>query len=1128
MLVAAAVMYTGLPTAAFAAVDPPSIESSLESAVSDSPADLTPGEGGTAIPAPGDESGETAAPESPDEEGAEAPATPAPEAPVEESEEADAPDAPAAPAPLAAPLAAAPDQNGGPGKASNPSDNQIIINVSALSDRTGPIAVAGLSGVTYSAYQATSLTNQTQTTPTATCTTDANGQCWMKVPTRGNKSSSAGYLVKADAAPTGWELLPRLVTDNGLSVTTQSYSFYTGPANSKDSASARTIAVPGTKSDGTRTSTGNWATARANPQLDPVCGIDVALLVDLSGSVQNARAVQQVRDASSAVVNALAGTPSKIALHTFGNTSPAGGKSNGNMSLRSVATQEEATFVLNKAQGLTAPGTGEATNWDRGLWGLNPMASAGELDLVIMITDGMPTTYAGGGPDGTVTRFSTMENSIASANAIKSHGVGIIAVGVGAGISGAAENLRAISGPVAGQDYYQVKNWDDLAAQMKALSSKNCEGTVNVIKQVIPVGGTVADAEPRANWGFTATAPTASVRTDAKGSNFSTSAQGVTGSTGALGFRSSFEGTNQAGRKLSITESLTGQYSIVPQNGQNAVCTRTDTKKPVPVTNTGTATNPGFTVDPIQNATVSCVVYNQTQDLSAKLRVDKVWKIDADGDGKYEETTDPNVAPKSIPGLSASLQLSGNPGLPSGGVNFGQAIPNLALNSTVGVSEKVTGLPPLCTNTATFSPALDSGLTKLTKTSKQGVNEVTLTNTVTCEQPKLTLEKQLSHGQTPVTDWALDAVAPKGALPGPQGSSGAADATAPVTLGTNYALSEAPLTPEAEGYTQQWAPTGQAAWAANHKAGATGSWECVAATSVKDGVPTWGTSVVDGANGGVKAEAGEWLKCTAVNDPKPTLQLVKQVQIGDELQTVELGDDRWTLSAAWTAPGAGDEGAITPFPGEQKPVKGAGGVTATEVLPGDYSLSESAAQNGFDNGTEFSCVVNDDDPQLVAAGSDETLALAAGDNAVCTIVNTAKAAPLSVEKSDGAVEQLAGGDWQIDYTIAVKNDSPVPSSYTLTDTPKLGAGFTVKSTSWQNAGGAPAANTPIKANSTDTYTYRVIASFDKAVEKPQLTCDATTGGAFFNTAHIAFPGGEDSDTACAEPGSPTVVKTALP
>lgn len=1128
MVVAAAVMYTGLPTAAFAAVEPPSIESSLESAVSDSPAELTPGEGGTAGPTPGDESGETAAPESPAEEGVEAPTSPAPEAPVEESEEADAPDALAAPAPLAAPLAAAPDQNGGPGNASNPSDKQIIINVSAMSDRTGPTAVASLAGVTYSAYEATSLTNQTQTTPTATCTTDANGQCWMKVPTRGSKSSSAGYLVKADAAPSGWELLPRLVTDSGFSVGAQNYSFYTGAANSKNSASARTIAVPGTKSDGTRTSTGNWATARANPQLDPVCGIDVALLVDLSGSVKNAGAVQQVRDASSAVVNALAGTPSKIALHTFGNSSPAAGNSNENMSLRSVATQEDATFVLNKAQGLTAPGTGEATNWDRGLWGLNPMASAGELDLVIMITDGMPTTYAGGTPDGDVTRFITMENSIASANAIKSHGVGIIAVGVGGGISGAAENLRAISGPVAGQDYHQVKNWDDLAAQMKALSSKNCEGTVNVVKQVIPVGGTVADAEPRANWGFTATAPTASVRTDAKGSTFSTSAQGVTGSTGALGFRSSFDGTNQAGRKLSITESLTGQYSIVPQDGQNAVCTRTDTKKPVTVTNTGTATNPGFTVDPIQNATVSCVVYNQTQDLSAKLRVDKVWKIDADGDGKFEETTGPNVAPKSIQGLSASLQLSGNPGLPSGGVNFGQAIPNLALNSTVGVTEKVTGLPPLCTNTATFSPVLDNGLTKLTKTSKQGVNEVTLTNSVTCEQPKLTLEKQLSHGQTPVTDWTLDAIAPKDALAGPSGKSGKADATAPVTAGTNYALAEAPGTPEAEGYTQQWAPTSQVAWAANHKAGATGSWECVAATSVKDGVPTWGTSVVDGANGGVTVDAGEWLKCTAVNDPKPTLQLVKQVRVGDELQTVELGDDRWTLSATWTAPGAGDEGAITPFPGAQKPVKGDGGVNATQVLPGNYSLSESAAQNGFDNGTEFSCVVNDDDPQLVAAGSDETLALAAGDNAVCTIVNTAKPAPLTVRKSDGEVTQLTGGDWQIDYTIAVKNDSPVPGSYTLTDTPKLGTGFTVKSTSWVNEGGAPAANTQIKANSTDTYTFRVIASFDKTVEKPQLTCDAETGGAFFNTAHIAFPGGEDSDSACAEPGSPTVVKTALP
>ncbi|WP_461638039.1 VWA domain-containing protein [Leucobacter sp. BZR 635] len=1126
---AAAVVYTGLPTAAFAAVEPDPTESALQQAVTDAPAELTPGEEPAETPAPeqepGGENTGAPAPGVPEEGEPEAPAEPEVEAPVEEAPQAEGLAPLAAPAPKAAPLAASP--NSGPGTGTAPGKSEVLIRVSAMGDRLSPSgSIGNLAGATFGAYEATSLTKPTNTTPSATCTTDSSGKCWMKVPTRGS-SNKNGYIVRADATPTGWSALPELNLEASES---EPYSYYTGATASGGSVSSRTFTYPTVETSwfpSDRQSSGKWASARTNPQLDAVCGVDVALLVDLSSSVTSS-ALTQIRAASKSVIDALTGTPSKVAIQTFGTSAPANnttGNNNAFMPLRSVATQAEADVVLRKAQGIAVPNN-QKTNWDQGFWSLNEIADDGELDMVIMITDGLPTTFGSGSDGSNSANFERIENSVASANALKSHGVGIIAVGVGDGISGSAENLRAISGPVAGKDYYQVKNWNDLAAQMKALSSKNCEGTVNVVKQVIPAGGTIDSAAPRASWGFTATAPAATVRTDVKDSSFATSAQGVTGNTGAIGFRSSFEGTSEGQRKLSISEELTPQYSIAKQDGKNAVCVRTDTKKPVPVTNTGTATNPGFTVDPIQNATVSCVVYNQALDLSAKLRVDKVWKIDADGDGKFEETTQANTAPQSLPGLNASLQLTDNASLPGGSVNFGQTLSDLGLNSTVRVSESVTGLPALCTNTATFTPALSDGLTKLTKTSKQGVNEVTLTNTVTCEQPKLTLEKQLSHGQTPVTDWTLDAIAPEGALAGPSGKSGHADATAPVTAGTNYALAEAPGTPEAEGYTQQWAPTEQADWAANHEAGATGSWECVAATSVKDGVPTWGTSVVDGANGGVSVEAGEWLKCAAVNDPKPTLELVKQVQVGDELQTVELGDDRWTLSATWAAPDAAD--AITPFPGEQQPLQGAGGVKATHVLPGHYSLSESAEQNGFDNGTAFSCVVNDGDPQLIAAGSDETLALAAGDNAVCTIVNTAKAAPLTVEKSDGKVVQLEGGLWQIDYDIAVKNDSPVPSSYTLEDTLKFGTGFSVRTASWINEGGAPSANTPIKAHSTDTYTFRVIASFDKTVENPQLTCDAETGGAFFNTAHISFPGGEDSDNACAEPGSPTVVKTALP
>lgn len=141
-----------------------------------------------------------------------------------------------------------------------------------------------------------------------------------------------------------------------------------------------------------------------------------------------------------------------------------------------------------------------------------------------------------------------------------------------------------------------------------------------------------------------------------------------------------------------------------------------------------------------------------------------------------------------------------------------------------------------------------------------------------------------------------------------------------------------------------------------------------------------------------------------------------------------------------------------------------------------------------------------------------------------TVTNTANIARVSVAKSDGTVTQLANGNWQVDYTITVKNETKTATTYTLSDAPALGTGFTEVSKAWQ--GDTPAPDTPIAAGATHTYTYRVVASFDPEVANPQLTCNPQTGGAFFNRASITFPGGTDSDTGCGEPASPTVTKTA--
>ncbi|KIP52725.1 DUF11 domain-containing protein [Leucobacter komagatae] len=1138
-MLAVAVLYTGLPTAASAtAIQPADRGLAAQNASLVDPGETAAPPAGQQASPSEDETDVSTSP-GPSEEAAEpgpdTPAGPPPEAPAGEDEQAQS-SAPPGNQPRGAAVdvtpAAVPTLSGGPGLGTQPGAQEWLIRITATGDRTAANGRANLAGAAFSAFQASSLTNVTNNTAVATCTTDQNGQCWMKVPTRGSNNNAPGYVVRAVEAPAGWSILASMNTsDEGLEVgANEPYSFFTGPARSGGSGS-RIFTAP--QGDNLRASSGTWSSLRDNPQVPKECGIDVALLVDLSSSVRNTSgALTQVQNASAAVVDALTGTPSRVALQTFATRAPAGGSNNAFLGLTSVATPALAGPVKAKALNLSIPSSpNQYTNWDAGLWSLNGVAS--QLDAVIMITDGLPTVYGPRGDGQKGTRFIEMENAIASANAIKAQNTKIIAVGVGLGVQGNPDNLKAISGPRMDDDYFQVADWNNLSAQLRQLASANCDGTVNVVKQVIPVGKTIADAQPRIAWGFNATTPGTAVRVDTVGTSFGTSAAGVTGDTGVLGFRSNFENTTAASRRMSVTETLDISHKIAPQGGKNAVCTRTDTGASVPVTNITDPTKPGFTVDPIQNATVTCTVYNQAQDRSAQLRVNKVWKIDADGTPGFEEVTKPNEAPTSIPGLSAALALSGNDRLPNGATNFGETLSNLAVDSTVAIDETINGLPLLCTNTASYSPALSNGKLNLALASDKGINEVTITNTVRCET-KLTLEKTVSSGETPATEWTLNALNQGGALAGPGGVTGSAAATANVTPDTVYPLAEEATTARARGYVQQWQPTIQSQWQANEALGATGSWVCVVATSLDNGKPVWAQNQSDGRNGGVTVQPGGWTKCTAVNDPKPTLELVKQIKRGDEVTTVELGDARWTLSAEWSAPSIGGDTPITPYPGTQAKLEGAGGTAATPVLPGSYTLAESAGQSGYENGTQFSCVVNGDEPQLIDADAADALVLGAGDVATCAIVNTQIEPPLTIEKGDGDVTQLADLTWQIDYPLSVANASAIPSTFTLTDTPELGTGFTVVSTSWRDDAdpgteiAAPAADSPIAGNTTKRFVYRVIASFDKGIADPELTCDPADGGAFFNSATVAFPGGTDSDVGCAEPAAPTIVKSARP
>ncbi len=207
------------------------------------------------------------------------------------------------------------------------------------------------------------------------------------------------------------------------------------------------------------------------------------------------------------------------------------------------------------------------------------------------------------------------------------------------------------------------------------------------------------------------------------------------------------------------------------------------------------------------------------------------------------------------------------------------------------------------------------------------------------------------------------------------------------------------------------------------------------------------------------------------------------------------------VPVAWSGSGTFATGILPAGTSHTYTVTGVVAVTGA-VTPGDLTCNPNNT-GGLINNTTVTNGVGDDD-----------------DSACVSITPGA----VTVAKSDGTVTQLADFSWQIDYTVTVNNASGVTTTYTLTDVPDLGDGFDLDSGTW--VGTAPTADKVIANGVTDTYTYRVVATFDPEVEDPQLECSPTDGGAFFNRATVSFPGGTDSDTGCAEPASPTVTKTA--
>lgn len=844
---------------------------------------------------PPDTSQESPAPEQPAPKEDPAPEEPAPEkepAPNEDPapEESDPEEpTPEEPAPDDGELTPAPEESTSDEQLITPmsippaTGNNAVITVKVGSDRTGVTGVTNLAGVTlllndggFGGPNGVRPDGVSGTGPGwARCVSDSDGDCSFIVPNTqaGGQNRDDRYWVVQAGVPGGYFANPELRTGGASgSGTAVDYEFRTGTqlraGNTYSSQDAGDFMLS-SGSDATA-SGGIWQQSRTNVPLSPVCGLDVALILDISGSVGDA--LPDLKQAANTFVDALTGTPSRMSLFSFSWVTPGSGASQNYPNLTPVSTAAQATAFKNRYATWTANG---GTNWDRGL-GIAAASNTGAnaFDVAVIITDGNPTTYnqtTGNPPyqgNGSNNRFRETEAGIFSANAIKAAGSRVIAFGVGAGATGStnALNLRAISGetPFTGSngqtaDFYQTTNYAAVGTALRNLALGNCAGALTVTKQIVPntaPAGSITGAVPAgAGWEFTSQIATAGVTTPQ--AQRTTIADG----TGTVAYPLTFPGGTNAA-SVTVTETQQPGFTLVPVGGDNAVCRNLNTDTPVVPTANPTL---GFTVTVPSNATVNCTIYNRAPSPEADLTVTKNWVING--------TPYPNGAQPDDFGADLFLTGPGAAGATQqgwGDVRTGYSVGDSATITEENVRTVEGGL---CTVSAAVTsvngqaqntPLTSSGFTMPLPLTN---NTAEITNTVTCES-RLTLIKSVDGGDADPASWTLHAENTTGApITGFSGETGTAEVTnIPVTPAARYQLFE-------EDGSALYAQTDQRTSLQSNPL-STGSATCIRVDEEGDPWPQSGYS--DGINGGVEVPLGFYVACTLVNQPAE-LTLLKHV-----------------------------------------------------------------------------------------------------------------------------------------------------------------------------------------------------------------------------------------------------------
>ena len=215
----------------------------------------------------------------------------------------------------------------------------------------------------------------------------------------------------------------------------------------------------------------------SNPPLPTkACGLDIALVLDVSGSIGTDE-LAQMKNAFIAFVDSLSGTPTQFSVTQFGTTA---------IVLQPFTSDYNAVkAAINSAS--NSGGGSIYTNWEDGLekaWSTYDPRSD-KPNLMIFSSDGNPNTV-GSGPGNNASESVAVAAAVVVANSIKTNNIRILALGIGSDLDTA--NMIAISGTnvdtgILTSDVI-TSDFSELAGDLGELASKTCGGTITVKKYI--------------------------------------------------------------------------------------------------------------------------------------------------------------------------------------------------------------------------------------------------------------------------------------------------------------------------------------------------------------------------------------------------------------------------------------------------------------------------------------------------------------------------------------------------------------------------------------------------------------------------------------------------------------------